>query len=514
MQLPRRALRALLACGLAAGACAAAAPAAGADELDWRPCGDRFQCAELEVPLDYSRPHWRTIEIPVMKLPATDPARRIGAGVGGAGGPGQSGIDILRQGRDFLAPLNERFDLVAFDQRGVGTTDCGPLPDADPGWAEPHDVDPGLIARRAREIGRLCLERNRLMLPYLTTGNAARDMDRLRAALGEKRLTYIGGSYGTILGSTYSTLFPGRVRAMALDGPVDDVWMSRPLEATREQVASFESSLDRFAMLCAASPSCGFGGDDPEAALDALVARLDREPLPLPGRPGVTIDGDTVLVGMAELMYVPSLWPTAAAMLAQLEQGVTDLAGELLGVDLFGLDEDAFWAIMAADGDHPRGVSPYLASIRHTWGTSDHFWMLRGYIATRFGFWPVEGRGAYRGPMRAHGATVKPLVIAVKHDPATPYRWGQRMARDLDGHLLTVNGDSHTSLANPCVLRATKRYVEDLVLPAEGETCTQPNPFRAAAASATTSATDLRRQIRRARRGAAWGMPVPALLGR
>jgi pimeloyl-ACP methyl ester carboxylesterase len=253
--------RALLACPLAAGALIAGAPAAGAHELDWRSCGDRFECAELEVPLDYSRPHWRTIEIPLIKLPATDPKRRIGAMVGGAGGPAQSGVDLMRSvGSTLFAPLNERFDLVSFDQRGVGTIDCGDVPDLDPTVAEPHDVDPVLLARRAREVGRLCLKRDPLLLPYVTTGNAARDLDRLRIALGEEKLTYIGGSYGTALGATYSSLFPGRLRAMALDAPVDvGVWAGRPLEAPREQAAGFENVLDRFALHCAASPACDFG---------------------------------------------------------------------------------------------------------------------------------------------------------------------------------------------------------------------------------------------------------------
>ena len=137
----------------------AVAPAASADDLDWEPCGDRFQCADLKVPLDSSRPWWRKIEIPVIKLPATDPKRRIGTAIGGAGGPGQSGVDLIRAvGTTLFAPLNDRFDLVAFDQRGIGTVDCGRTPDLDPGWAEPHDVDPVLLAHRAREAGRRCLE--------------------------------------------------------------------------------------------------------------------------------------------------------------------------------------------------------------------------------------------------------------------------------------------------------------------------------------------------------------------
>ncbi len=490
----------------------AVAPAAQADDLDWEPCGDRFQCADLKVPLDYSRPWWRKIEIPVIKLPATDPKRRIGTAIGGAGGPGQSGVDLIRSvGPTLFAPLNDRFDLVAFDQRGIGTVDCGDDPDLDPTWAEPHDVDPILLAHRAREAGRRCLERTPLLLPYVTTGNAARDMDRLRVAVGEKKLTYMGGSYGTMLGATYASLFPGRVRAMALDAPMDvDAAVNRPLEDTREQVASFEGSLDRFAMHCAASPACAFGGDDPEAAFDALLERLDHEPLPVPGRPGVTIDGDTLRVGMLELMYVPSLWPATAAMLAELEQGVVDLALDLMGIDLFGIDADAFWAITAADGDHPRGLTPYLDSVRHTWGLADHFWMVRGYIGARFGFWPVEGRGAYRGPIRAHGATVPPLIFALRHDPATPYRGGQRLARDLGARLLTVHGDGHGAVRNPCVMQLAERYLEDLEVPAPGVTCTQPSPFRASAQAASSGS--LRRLIRRERRAGVLAMPVPALI--
>jgi pimeloyl-ACP methyl ester carboxylesterase len=480
--------------------------------LDWRPCGGRFQCASLKVPLDYSRPRWRTIEIPVLKLPATDPARRIGTAIGGAGGPGQSGIDLLRNvGETAFAPLNERFDLVTFDQRGVGTIDCGPLPDPDPGFAEPFDVDTKLVARRAREIGRRCLDRNPVLLPYVTTGNAARDMDRLRAAVGERKLTYLGGSYGTMLGATYASLFPRNVRAMALDGPLDvDVVTRRPLEDMREYVVNFEGALDRFAMQCAASPACGFGGDDPEQAIDALLERLDRDPLPLPGQPGAALDGDRLRDGLLRLMYVPSLWPATAAMLAQLEQGVTDLASELVGIDLFGLDQDAYLAIRAADSDHPRGLAPYVDAVRHTWAIADHFWWADGYSAATFGFWPVEGRGAYRGPARAPRASVPPLIIAVRHDPATSYRHGQRLAQELGARLLTVHGDGHTSIRNPCVLQLAKRYLEDLELPAPGVTCTQPKPFDTTA----TRPAALRRLVRRERRVAALTMPVPALVGR
>ena len=477
--------RALLACALAVGALAAGAgPAsAAAPELDWKPCGDRFQCADLEVPLDYSRPWWRTIEIPVIKLPATDPDApdRRGDRRRGRARAVRRRPDCAASARPSSHRSTSASTSWPSTSAASARSTAAPTPDLDPGLAEPHDVDPGLIARRAREIGRMCLERNPLLLPYVTTGNAARDIDRLRVALGEKQITYVGGSYGTALGATYSSLFPGRLRAMALDAPVDiGVWMDRPLEGPREQAAGFENVLDRFAMHCATSPACGFGGDDPEAAIDALVERLDREPLPLAGRPGVTVDGDLVLLFLADLMYVPSLWPTTAAMLSELERGATDIAGQLFGVDLFGVDFEAFWAIMAADGDHPRGATPYLDAVRHTWGIADHFWFVRGYSATRFGYWPVEGRGAFRGPVRAHGMTTPPLIFAIRHDPATPYRWGQRMARDLGARLLTVHGEGHGAIRNPCVMELAKRYLEDLEVPAPGVTCAQPKPVQRA----------------------------------
>jgi TAP-like protein len=214
-------------------------------------------------------------------------------------------------------------------------------------------------------------------------------------------------------------------------------------------------------------------------------------------------------------MYAPSLWPATAAMLAQLEQGVANLAIELLGIDLFGIDVSAFWSITAADGDHPRGIQPYLDAVRHTWGTSDHFWMGRGYEAARFGFWPVEGRGEFRGPFRAHG-TVQPLIFAVRHDPATPSREGQRLARDLGARLLTVHGDGHGAIGNPCMAELTTRYIEDLEVPAPGVTCSEPKPFGDAAASrgAAVRRGDVRQLIRRERRAAMWGMPVAALAGR
>ena len=201
-------------------------------------------------------------------------------------------------------------------------------------------------------------------------------------------------------------------------------------------------------------------------------------------------------------MYVPALWPTTAAMLAELERGVTDIAGELLGVDLFGVDFEPSgrsWPPTVTTRAASRRTS---TTVRHTWGIADHFWFVRGYIATRFGYWPVEGRGAFRGPVRAHGTTVPPLIFALRHDPATPYRWGQRMARDLGARLLTVHGEGHGAIPNPCVMELAKRYLEDLEVPAPGVTCREPKPFgapAAARAAAQPAGADLRRMIRRER---------------
>ncbi|MGH3236619.1 MAG: alpha/beta fold hydrolase, partial [Streptosporangiaceae bacterium] len=220
--------------GAAAGPKPASAPStlAGyyAQRLDWRPCDNGFECARLLVPFDYARPGGRQFSLPVIKLPAAEPSRRIGALVVNPGGPGGSGVQYARGARgEFPSAVLARFDIVGFDPRGVAASEpaltCMTGPQLDTYLAT--DDMPANAAQLAEIVAQSklyaarCAQNSAALLPYVGTQNAARDMDVLRAALGESRLSYLGKSYGTYLGAWYAQLFPHRVRALVLDGAVD-----------------------------------------------------------------------------------------------------------------------------------------------------------------------------------------------------------------------------------------------------------------------------------------------------
>ena len=180
------------------------------------------------------------------------------------------------------------------------------------------------MVEAADEYGRRCVEAHGDLLPHMSTATMARDLDLLRAAVGDEQLTYVGISQGTDIGATYASMFPGRARAMVFDAPVDAAgWRDRPLEIWREQDVSYEQELDRFFTACAAhSDACGFGGDDPETAFDDLIAALDASPIDSsdPAHPG-PVDGDDVRLATLEMMQDPARWAGLAEALTQAEAG-------------------------------------------------------------------------------------------------------------------------------------------------------------------------------------------------
>ena len=295
---PRHALVALtaaMACAVApAGAAASpavpaeAGPARGAKApapLAWKPCGDaaNVTCATVKVPRDYERPQAATLSLFVAKSPATDPAHRIGSLFVNPGGPGASVADSIEAlGADYLPALNARFDIIAMDPRGVGQStpaiDCAADQETSGIYAQPFTTPDnldvfGLLAKDTRYVAR-CVQRNRDLLRDVSTANVARDMDLLRRALGERRITYVGFSYGTFLGATYARLFPSSYRAMVLDGPVDaDAYMNDPMRLLSAQSTGFERALGRFFEACGRDQAAcsDFGGDDPRDAYDDLL---------------------------------------------------------------------------------------------------------------------------------------------------------------------------------------------------------------------------------------------------
>ena len=496
----RRRVLSLVVC-VAASAAIGAAPAGAAErpaaapvpDLDWRDCDGGFQCATAEVPRDYARPGGAKLRLALVRRPAIDREHRIGSLFLNPGGPGSSGIDFVREAPPIAFQLLPRFDWIGFDPRGVGASE--PAVDCDEP-AEPFEpmtpdtFDLRTLLQRGRALSRLCLNRDPAFLASLTTANSARDLDLLRAAVGDKRLSYVGLSWGGMLGETYSSLFPGRARALVLDSPVDgDVWLNQPFDAATEQIVGFEASLDRFFAACAGDrATCRFGaGRAPEDAFDELLARLDATPLDLGD--GRSIDGHDLRGIAFESMYSKRFWPPLAAALAAAEAGdgalLRDLADTVMG-EGYDLLYDVFSTYISVERRYPRRTAPYLQYAEHVFALSPHF-AFGAYETISERFWPVQPRGAFYGPY-SHAAKATPaLVMHTTNDPATPYEWGRRVVRDLgNARLLTYRGDGHGVVTdlNPCVLAALVPYLEDRTLPPAGAACDQDVPFGAQAAAA------------------------------
>ena len=258
---PRRGL--LVVCALV-GMLLLGAPAAlarSAPTLTWRDCGDAgAQCATAKVPKDYGSPGRGTLKLAVAKAPAT--GKKRGSLFFNFGGPGApAAIYVETYGADLFPALNEHFDIIGMDPRGTGESepaiDCKANQETEGFYSEPfqtpENLDAGALFRKDRRYIGKCLRNNPGILPYVGTANVARDMDGLRQAVGDKKLTYLGFSYGTFLGATYASLFPNKYRALVLDGPVDATsYANTPSRDLLEQTSGFERELGRFLQACAA----------------------------------------------------------------------------------------------------------------------------------------------------------------------------------------------------------------------------------------------------------------------
>ena len=476
-------------------------------ELPWAGCGltavavtAGVQCASVPVPLDHDDPAGAQIDIALARVPATDPAQRIGSLFFNPGGPGGPAVEILQTvGQGPFAALNQRFDIVAFDPRGVGKSspaiDCLVTPGEGP-VVVPVGTDPAdsLVSEAQRYVDS-CVDDNGPILAHVSTANVARDLDLLRAAVGDEQLTYLGYSYGTFLGATYAALFPDRYRALVLDGALDPEQYVHDPEALRTaQAGGFEDALDRFLAACAADQvACsGFGGADPAAAYDELLATAAQTPIPAAGfvedpRP---VTPDEVLAVTAQLLYGKQAWGVLAAALAGARAGDATLFRALYNtvVDQREPDgspdpfPDRFRAINAADQEWPRDVDAFLARADRDRMEFPHFGGFHGDIVQVL--WPVDDEDAYGGPFAVDPSAPAPLVVGTTHDPATPYSGAEALAEQLgNAALLTMDGDGHTAYGgnSACIDRATEAYLVDLTLPAEGTVCAQEVPFAAPA---------------------------------
>jgi pimeloyl-ACP methyl ester carboxylesterase len=461
-------------------------------QLDWRACEGGLECATAEVPRDYSRPRGPKVRLAVVRHRALEPEHRIGSLFVNPGGPGSSATQMVRELPPPVFGLLSKFDVVGFDPRGVGSSepkiDCDAV--APVRAMTPDTLDVGALLAHGRGFAKSCLNQDPAFLASVNTGNTARDLDVMRAAVGDKKLTYLGLSAGAMIGSTYASLFPGRARALAFDSPVDsDVWLNDPLKAYHEQDASSESTLKRFLRSCATHrDACGFGGDDPETDLDELVAGLDAAPIDLGD--GRRLDGQRATRIVFELLSDRVNWPVVGKLLRAARDGeiatLREIDTEVIDNERYELLYDAFRTYELVERRFPRRLEAFLDEAEHDFALAPHI-ALGAYELAADLFWPIEPRGAFYGPFR-HAASATPaLVIASTHDPATPYAWAKRVVRDLgNARLLTFRGDGHGVLKQfePCPVAYFVAYVEDLRLPPAGASCAQsPGPWGAALAA-------------------------------
>jgi len=487
--------------------------------LTWTDCGGGYQCAHLQVPRDYGHPHGATFNLGIIRLPAQ--GQRLGSLFVNFGGPGGDAVDTIHAiGADLFGAVNDHFDIVAVDPRGVTETqpsvDCHANQETQGIYSEPFttpfNLDRSALIAKDRQYIQQCIQQNGDVLRYLSTANTARDMDRVRAAMGDQRLNYFGFSYGTFLGSTYATLFRHHYRAMVLDGPVDvQGWINRPMENLREQSDGFEHALARFFQACAAHQDiCQFGGDDPQDAFEQLVQSAYQSPLPAGGSDPRPVNGDDLIGGAALAMYAKQFWPVLVEALQEAHNG-DGTTFRSLADSFFGRNDDGtyspggdrYFLITAADqlyqhvhgngGDHGSNseiINTYLAAGNHSWGLFPHTWWNAGYAELNYGLYDPHSVGVFRGPFHASSSAPTALEVATTYDPATPYRGALRTAAQLGNvRLLTMRGDGHTAYGgnSQCIDDDVNAYIETLALPPVGTVCGQQVPFGSVGAVRTVN---------------------------
>jgi pimeloyl-ACP methyl ester carboxylesterase len=460
-----------------------------AQKLHWTPCHKDFQCARLLVPYDYNRPAWRRFSLPVIRLPASDRRARIGSLVVNPGGPGGSGISYALQApSEIAAPMLARFDIVGFDPRGVGGSEpavhCLTGPQLDKYFATndtPHDrAQLSAVIDESQLFARACQRNSGSLLPYVGTRNAARDMDVLRAVLGDKKLTYLGKSYGTYLGTWYAELFPQHIRAMVLDGALNPDASSLSMNVIQGE--GFEVALHAFVADCLRRIGCPLGQGGPVKAgvarIQALLNQVARRPLTSNIGDGRPAGPALILNGIVAALYSQTYWGTLRTALQAAFRGdgtvlveLGNLLYERNGRGQYTNLADANMAVNCLDRPWPRTLARWRSAAALAARKAPQFGAAIMWGSLPCAYWPVR---SYPLPkVKAKGAPPI-LVVGNKRDPATPYRWAQELARDLQsGVLLGWNGNGHTAymMGSACVNYTVDNYLIGRQVPSNGTVC-------------------------------------------
>ena len=487
-------------------------------KINWSSCyrgfGFPFECGTVQVPLDYSNPNGAKILIAVIRLPAGDPANKIGSIFFNPGGPGGSGVDFVLFAGPFLytEELRAHFDLVGFDPRGIArstTLRCFGTPRQ---WGPyftpfsfPITLEEAAIWETAdRYLDDACAQRGSKIIDHMSTADTARDLDMLRQAVGDEMLTYAGYSYGSFLGVTYANLFPDKVRSLVVDGVLDPIaWTTGipgegntiPFSTRLHSDKGAFDTLNEFFRLCDENPTtCAFSGGAADRYA-ALAASLRAAPIQieLPDGSTFTFIYQDLISNTLGAMYNSFSWPDFALFLADIESLAPPAQ---LGARLYAVWDDlgfinkrgfphypnfieGFPGVACADSDNPDNYPAWWDAAQQAEADSGYFGPLWTYASSICAAWPGVQNGRYTGPFTANTANPV-LVVGNFFDPATRYKGAQIVAGLLpNSRLISLNGWGHVSLfLSQCMDQAVADYLLDGTLPPDGTVCNQDlTPF-------------------------------------
>jgi pimeloyl-ACP methyl ester carboxylesterase len=477
--------------------------------IAWRPCGADFpgvDCATARVPLDYDHPHGATTQLALARVPASDTRHRIGSLFVNPGGPGGSGVGFVRDGfGQYLEDqLDGRFDIVGFDPRGVGASEtlhCFDSADDLNGYFGDQPLFPYQRAQYApffrtyKQLGEVCHDNRQRIIDHMNTADVARDLDLLRQAVGDRRLSYLGFSYGTYIGNTYANLYPDKIRALVIDGVLDPRLWSSGWQVSSDRVATGKEFNEALRLCDAAGPDCAFASGQPSRIRwERLASELRRHPLTLDD--GFSYTYDFLIGDVVNAMYDPSVWGGPAGLGAYLDALADAVLGGQRGADIARLRAalldrlaapvteadydnglDAYFGNQCADTQYPFSLDAFRAIDRYAARGSrfgPYWWWFNAGCAG----WPVN-HDRYGGPWSTH-TSAPVLVVGNFFDGVTAYTGAQASSRLLgNSRLLSYAGWGHTAYGtSDCVTQGVNAYLLNDTLPAKGMVCpANPNPF-------------------------------------
>ncbi|QDZ16361.1 alpha/beta hydrolase [Humibacter ginsenosidimutans] len=434
--------------------------------VGWTTCG-KFQCAKVKAPLDWSDPSGGSIELALIRHYAT--GKRLGSLLVNPGGPGASGVDFVRDSLDYAVDKNliEHYDIVGFDPRGVGASTAvkcyGPSQMDDyifgitPGT---RGSDAWIQANTTTEaaFAAACKQNTGALLGQVGTVSAARDLDLMRAVLGDAKLNYLGYSYGTLLGATYAGLYPKHVGRMVLDGALDPA--STLADVNIGQSKGFESEFRSYLTDCLKRKGCPFSGtvDDAMNTVANLLKSLDASPIR--NSDGRELGADTMVTAIITPLYSPSEWTYLDSLFNDVMAGSARVAF-ILADSYYDRNSNGTYADNSTEAfsainclDYPSNADPTAmrAQAVKLEKAAPVFGPYMAYGDIGCSVWPYKPT---RTPAPIHAAGAAPiLVVGTTGDPATPYQWAVNLSRELDsGHLVTYHGNGHTAYnkSNSCV---------------------------------------------------------------